>query len=205
MELEHNQINDPCFAITGLYQTESEFLTSGKTDNIKILIVEYPAIHEDILNEIENVFKNSGAQKMILVYGFTNSAAKKILNNSHYILVQAPITIEHLHAEIKHLIESSEMNTKTFDGISLKKPAPARSYSNNELIKLSSASTTIKCECPQHLSSMILKLIQFEVYSTQCENRNSKDADLHALLGKMTGHARAIMEKALTEVIKAEG
>ena len=205
LELEHNHINDSSITFTGLYKNESAFFTREQNEKIDILIVEYPTIHEDILDEIDNIFKKSGVKKMILVYGFTNSAAKKILHDSHYIMVQAPITVEHLHAEIKHLIENSEMKKISVFGINLTDNAPFRSYSNNELIRLSSASTTIKCECPQHLSSMILKLVQFEVYSTQCENRNKKDAELHALLGKMTGHARAIMEKALTEVIKAEG
>ena len=52
---------------------------------------------------------------------------------------------------------------------------------------------------------MILKMTQFEIYSMECESRNPKDAELHALLGNMTGHARAIMERALTQVVEAEG
>ena len=205
LQLEHYYMDDASFTFSGLYQNESEFVEDNNEEDIDILIAEYPAIQEDTLSEIDNTFKNSGAKKMILIYGFTNSAAKKILSNTNYILIQAPITVEHLHAEIKHLIENAEMQTVISDDLNINKPAPTRVYTNNELIRLSSASTTIKCECPQHLSSMILKLVQFEVYSAQCENRNMKDAELHALLGKMTGHARSIMEKALTEVVKADG
>ena len=47
-------------------------------------------------------------------------------------------------------------------------------------------------------------MIQFEVYSEECITRYKKDAELHALLGNLTGHARAIMEQALTKVIEAE-
>ena len=46
---------------------------------------------------------------------------------------------------------------------------------------------------------------QFEVYSAECENRNTKDAELHALLGNMTGHARSVMEQALAKIVEAEG
>ena len=204
LQLEHYHIDDSSFTFTGLYNNEAEFLNEAK-EGTDILIAEYPAIQEDNLSEIDNIYKQSGAQRMILIYGFTNSAAKKMLNKTSYILIQAPITVEHLHAEIKHLIENADMQNVLTDELNLNRPAPNRVYNNNELIRLSSASTTIKCECPQHLSSMILKLVQFEVYSSQCENRNLKDAELHALLGKMTGHARAIMEKALTEVVTAEG
>ncbi len=205
LQLEHYHFNDNSFSFSGLYKNETDFFEDVRVDEIDILIMEYPAIQEDTLEEIDYIFKKSGAQQMILIYGFTNSAAKKKLDKTDFVLIQAPITVEHLHAEIKHLIENAEMYTGRSDDMILNSSAPSRQYSNNELIRLSSASTTIKCECPQHLSSMILRLVQFEVYSTQCENRNMKDAKLHALLGKMTGHARSIMEKALSEVVKAEG
>lgn len=205
LQLEHNQINDTQFSFSGLYNSEQEFRDNHDKQAIDILIVEYPAIQEDRLAEIDTLYRDSGAKKMLLVYGFTNSAAKRLLNESRYNLVPAPITVEHLHAEIKHLIENSQIQSRSEVDISVDKPAPTRTYSNKQLIQLSSASSTIKCECPQHLSSLILKLVQFEVYSEQCENRGLKDAELHALLGKMTGHARAIMETALTEVVRAEG
>ncbi|MEQ8427344.1 MAG: MerR family transcriptional regulator [Gammaproteobacteria bacterium] len=205
LQLEHNQIEDSRLDFVGLYNSQDEYMAEHKGKPVDILIVEYPAIHEDKLAEIDELYRSSGAGKMLLVYGFTNSAAKRLLNNSHYNLVPAPITVEHLHAEIKHLIENTRIQPSAGQDISITRPAPTRLYSNKQLIKLSSASSTIKCECPQHLSSLILKLVQFEVYSEQCENRGLKDAELHAMLGKMTGHARAIMETALTEVVKAEG
>ncbi len=205
LQLEHNNIQDPQFSFAGLYYSEEEFNEKHDGEEIDILIVEYPAIQEDKLAEIEQLFKQSGARKILLVYGFTNSASKRLLIDSKINLVPAPITVDHLHAEIKHLIEDTQFQSKAEQDISIKQPAPGRTYSNKQLIQLSSASSTIKCECPQHLSSLILKLVQFEVYSEQCENRGLKDAELHAMLGKMTGHARAVMENALTEVVTAEG
>ncbi len=205
LQLEHNKIVDNRIDFEGLYQTQEEYLNNKPQHPVDILVVEYPAIQEDTLFAIDDLYRQSGAKKMLIVYGFTNSGAKKLLNESRYTLVPAPITVEHLHAEIKQLLETSDKNGQAVTEVSVDKPAPTRIYSNNQLIKLSSASSTIKCECPQHLSSIILKLVQFEVYSEQCENRGLDDAKLHAYLGKMTGHARSVMEKALTEVVKAEG
>ncbi len=205
LQLEHNQIEDSRLNFVGLYNDEQEFKQKHDGEAVDILIVEYPAIHEDILSDIDDLYRSSGAGKMLLVYGFTNSAAKRLLQTSRYTLVPAPITVEHLHAEIKHLVEETTVQPAVQQDLSVEKPAPTRIYSNKQLIKMSSASSTIKCECPQHLSSLILKLVQFEVYSEQCENRGLKDAELHAMLGRMTGHARALMETALTDVVKAEG
>ncbi len=205
LQIEHAGLNDPGFCFSGLYQTEDDFLQNNQDSEIDILILELPAIQEDHLPRIKGLLEKSGAKRLILIYGFTNSAAKKRLNNTDYILIHAPITVDHLHAEIKHLIEEQKLQKENKSGLNLDSKAPARSYSNKHLIQLSSLSSVIKCECPQHLSSMILKMVQFEIYSAECESRDAKDAELHALLGNMTGHARSIMERALTQVVEAEG
>lgn len=205
LQLEHAGLNDPGFCFTGLYRSEDDFLQNNQDAELDILILELPAIQEDHLPRIKGLLEKSGAKRLILIYGFTNSAAKKLLDNTDYILIHAPITVDHLHAEIKRLIEEQKLQKEHKSGLNLDSKAPARTYSNRHLIQLSSMSSVIKCECPQHLSSMILKMTQFEVYSMECESRNPKDAELHALLGNMTGHARAIMERALTQVVEAEG
>lgn len=205
LQLEHAGLNDPAFCFTGLYRAEDEFFQHHQDTELDILILELPAIQEDHLPRIKDLLEKSGAKRLILIYGFTNSAAKKLLNSTDYILIHAPITVDHLHAEIKRLIEERKLRKEHKSGLDLDSKAPARAYSNKHLIQLSSMSSVIKCECPQHLSSMILKMIQFEIYSAECESRSPKDAELHALLGNMTGHARSIMERALTQVVEAEG
>jgi len=205
LQLSHHQSDNELFTIDGLYNTEEEFYKSNDDKPIDILVVEYPTVQEEQISEIDQLYKQSGAKNIILVYGFTNSAAKRLLSSSRYHLVPAPVTVEHLRTEINQLSEHPQTKTQITQLTSIESPAPRRHYTNKELIQLSSLSSTIKCECPQHLSTLILKLVQFEIYSEQCENRGLKDAELHAQLGKMTGHARAIMEEALTEVVKAEG
>ena len=205
LQLEHTQYNDPSFYFSGLYRNEAEFFEKNQDEHIDILIVELPAIQEDHIHQLQSLLERSGAKKLIIIYGFTNSSAKKKLNNTDYIFIHAPITVDHLHAEIKHLIEDEKLKKENISELNLSNKAPTRLFSNKHLIQLSSLSSTIKCECPQHLSSMILKMIQFEVYSTECENRDTKDAELHALLGNMTGHARSVMEQALAKIVEAEG
>lgn len=204
LQLEHFNMAQSDFRFTGLYRNETDFTADNKDDAIDVLIFECPAIQGDHIKHISDLFKNSGAKQLMLIYGFTNSAAKSLLRKTDFTYIQAPITIDHLKTEINNLIKENNISDDNHFGVELDNKAPLRTYSNNELIKLSSASTTIKCECPQHLSSMILKLIQFEVYSDECAIRFKKDADLHILLGNLTGHARSIMELALGKVIEAE-
>ncbi len=204
LQLEHFDMVESDFSFTGLYRNETDFAENNKDDDIDILIIEYPAIQGDHIKHIDALFKDSGAKQLMLIYGFTNSAAKVLLRKTDFTYIQAPITIDYLKTEINNLIKDNNISNDNHFGVELDNKAPLRTYSNNELIKLSSASATIKCECPQHLSSMILKLIQFEVYSDECASRFKKDADLHILLGNLTGHARSIMEQALAKVIEAE-
>lgn len=60
------------------------------------------------------------------------------------------------------------------------------------------------CECPNHLSEILLQLGSFEDYSAACENRNQADAAIHAALHRATGQARAIMEEALAQLLVHE-
>jgi MerR family transcriptional regulator, light-induced transcriptional regulator len=204
LQVEHSNINNSSFTFSGLYRNENEFLEKNNDDDIDILIIEYPAIQEDHIESINTLFEKSGSKHLILIYGFTNSAAKKLLNKTNFTYIQAPVTVDHLQTELIHLIKEENFDRDNVSDIELSSKAPLRTYTNNQLIQLSSASSTIECECPQHLSSMILKLIQFEIYSAECVNRYKKDSELHQLLGNMTGHARSIMEQALTKIVQAE-
>ncbi len=204
LQLEHFNMIDSSFCFTGLYRNETDFNERNKDNAIDVLILERPAIQGDQIQQISDLFKSSGAKRLMLIYGFTNSAAMKLLKKTDFTYIQAPITMDHLKTEISNLIQQENISNNDELGFDLESKAPLRTYTNNELIKLSSASATIKCECPQHLSSMILKLIQFEIYSMECASRFKKDADIHVLLGNLTGHARSIMEQALRKVIETE-
>ena len=204
IQIEHSQINNNQFSFTGIYHNENDFIENKNNDSIDILILEYPAIHEDHIERVNDLFKQSGAKQLILIYGFTNSAAKKILDKTSYKYIQAPITVDNLQREVMDLIKDKNINDNKGKEIKLEFKAPPRAYTNKQLIGLSSTSSVIKCECPQHLSSMVIKLAQFELYSSECINRFEKDAELHAMLGNMAGHARSILEQALSKVVEAE-
>ena len=61
------------------------------------------------------------------------------------------------------------------------------------------------CECPHHISDLLVRLGNFETYSAECESRSPVDAALHQYLTQVTGNARAMMEIALERVVEAEG
>ncbi len=70
---------------------------------------------------------------------------------------------------------------------------------------LAGLSSTIACECPQHLATLLLQLQQFEAYSASCAQQSADDATLHRRLQLVSGQARMLLEDALEAVVRAEG
>ncbi len=83
--------------------------------------------------------------------------------------------------------------------------APPRRFDNRMLAEISMASVTLNCECPRHITELLVRLSNFETYSAECESRSPADAVLHHYLKEVTGNARALLEEALAHVIAAEG
>ncbi len=204
IQIQHAQSDNNNSLFSHIYNSDNDFIENHKGDAIDVLVIEYPAIHEDHIDNIDKLFERSGAKHLILIYGFTNSAARKKLDKKPYTYIQAPNSIDNLQREIIGLSKDININNGIHHGIDLEQNAPDRQYSNKQLIQLTTASRVIKCECPQHLSTIVIKLVQFEHYIDECIDKYDVDKELHAELGNMAAHSRAILEQAITKVIKAE-
>ena len=82
-------------------------------------------------------------------------------------------------------------------------PAPRR-FDDRALTELAAASSTVHCECPRHLTEILLMINSFERYSEQCSSRNVDDALLHEQLGHAAATARMVLEEALLRLARAE-
>ena len=81
--------------------------------------------------------------------------------------------------------------------------APRR-FNAQQLANLARITSSIVCECPQHLAQLVTDLSAFEIYSANCVSRGDDDEALHRYLHKTTAAARAMIEAALERVAKAE-
>jgi MerR family transcriptional regulator, light-induced transcriptional regulator len=82
---------------------------------------------------------------------------------------------------------------------------PPRRHDDVALADWAALSSTVACECPQHVAQLLMQLSHFELYSAQCANRSPEDAQLHRYLQRVAGHARALFEHALEKVAVHEG
>lgn len=78
-------------------------------------------------------------------------------------------------------------------------------FSPEQLGRLQEVASSVDCECPNHLATLVTSLQSFESYSARCKNKDDKDAAIHAMLHRETQRARVIMEDALSRLLVHEG
>ncbi|KPK35349.1 MAG: hypothetical protein AMJ66_01370, partial [Betaproteobacteria bacterium SG8_40] len=82
---------------------------------------------------------------------------------------------------------------------------PPRLLTPQQLVRISTRSPVLACECPHHLVELINSMAAFETYSLECQHKNAEDAQIHAHLHSTAGRARAMLETALLRVAQFEG
>jgi len=189
--------------LVGLYRERRRFEEEVVSLKPDVVILEYPTVHEDTVTEVKRLARRSAARALV-VYGFATAAAARQLRSSRILPVRAPVDA----SELRRLclggrVEVSEAPEPAGD--LLGGPVPPRRYDDGELARIAMSSTTVKCECPHHLSDLVSGLAAFETYSAQCESRHPDDAALHAYLHATTARARAMIEDALARVVESEG
>lgn len=81
---------------------------------------------------------------------------------------------------------------------------PRRRFDAARLARLMEITSSVKCECPNHLAKIVEALVSFEDYSRACESQSRDDALVHAMLARETGRAREVMEAALVALLEFE-
>jgi|LauGreSuBDMM15SN_2_FD.fasta_scaffold04077_1 DNA-binding transcriptional MerR regulator len=154
------------------------------------------------------------AHSTAVVYGYSNTAARAEFIHSDTPLLQEPIDDESLsqwltELEITSTNEDKRHTNNKLDNRSVveltEKDVSAPKFTDDALTAFAGMSSTIACECPSHLAKLLMQISHFETYSSDCNNRNAADAQLHAYLHKVSGVARMLFETALEHVAIAEG
>lgn len=180
---------------------------------------------------VPGLLEGSGAKHAIVTYRFARRGVLQQYPAGKVRLLQGPISLSLLRAHV-HLAVLDDMlqppqakaaapvaqtPTASASTPALHLGAPgavstvtvpatpkAPLYSPEQLGVLLEVSSAVQCECPNHLSQIVSSLQAFEEYSKHCENRNEADRQVHALLYRYTAAARAVMEEALTALVKHE-
>lgn len=188
------------------------FAADLRQQEIDVLIVETPVLDTRFLMSVNDLMSDRGISKGILLYGFGRSADVQAARDQGLISLRGPADLDQIHAAV---IRSFTRDKAAATNASPPGPEPApdwdvdgpvapRRFNAQQLSNLASVTSSIDCECPQHLAQLVTDLSAFEIYSANCVSRGDEDEALHRYLHKMTAAARSMIETALERVAKAE-
>ena len=148
-------------------------------------------------NEIIHIQKRFPLLQWIVVYDLGSKRELNMLVEKGLKLLRGPLPEAILIDLIANLIPAHSQNYTNDHG---EQSSHEPVFTEEQLSKLANLPTSIKCECPSHMSHLIHSLNAFQRYSETCETTDPEDAELHAELGRETGKARSIMERMLVKV-----
>jgi DNA-binding transcriptional MerR regulator len=186
-------------------QTVDEAMAAKQLPEVDLLVIEVDGLFPNVIASIRELVRRTGAKRSLLTYYFSNSQTAKALVGTvnGLVTLRAPVDGAQLLRECVVLLESLKPEGNPH-GDHSHEEIPDRVFTSEQLAHLTTISSTVECECPQHLAELLQALGAFENYSRQCEDRNPQDALLHSFLYRTTAQARRSMENALKEVLYAE-
>ena len=195
---EHGHIN----RLWRLYADIAAAKQAPRQKPIDALLVRLSSLHTEAARDLLKLADRCGATTVVVAYSFSSQTALEILR----------IAGVRIYREMGRAVETGEIladiaraGAVTRDGHAGSWSRAKRRFNDAQLAAVAKASSTITCECPRHLSDLILQLSAFEDYSDNCAARNVDDAILHGYLGDIANSARQLFETALERLAEAEG
>ena len=191
--------------MAGAYTDLESFLEDDT--NCGTLVIELPFLDRRIARDLNAPELRRRAQRIVVIYAFSPSNIVSQLQRFGLQTLRAPVALEHIWQQCQ-LSQSQKMDWTPPDWdprVASNDPIPPKHFSSDQLVYLSGITTSLECECPHHMSSVIEQLAAFEDYSARCEVSTRKDAALHGYLHQMTARARWLMEIALEKLAEVEG
>ncbi len=193
-------------------QELQELVRNAKITRPQVLIANIELMPGSLPDGPQQLLRDTQAELLIAVYTFARREDLAALTASNMRPLRAPIRLEFLRAQmmsviVRDVLSKPPMSTPSPSLARSTTPAPVvhpMRFTPHQLGKLAEITSSVDCECPNHLSDLVTSLQAFERYSQACQSRNKADVELHNRLYLATAHARHIMENALEELIKQE-
>ena len=187
------------------------YLEALKACRPDVLVMALDALDSDPIECIERCRERAPEAALYAVHGFTPRQVLEQLGSRGVHLARAPLRVSLLRQlvlgardirDVRRLREAVE-----------KPPAPgalleahaAPRFGDAQLAELMEVRSSVACECPSQIAHLVQDLLAFERYSQRCAVEAPRDAELHGLLARGTGHARSLMEELLARVCEHDG
>jgi DNA-binding transcriptional MerR regulator len=167
----------------------------------QVLVVEVSELDDNALPLLAAAREAAGVAATVVLYRFCASATIRALRSAGCLVARVPADLGELALLCRSALAGQRLPMQEAPAPSV---APPR-FDEEALATIAAAGTRITCECPRHLTELLLMIGSFERYSAQCANRNPEDARLHAQLELAAGQARMVLEGALATLAIADG
>ena len=173
---------------------------------VDALLIHAPQLHEGWSASLDAAAPALAALPRAVLYGFAADAACEALATAGVSLLREPQPDAVLAQWLNGLASAALPPTAAADRPAPPAdPVPTRRWDDAALADFAGRSSTIACECPRHVTELLMQLSHFEAYSAECAHRNAGDAALHAYLRQVAAASRARFESALEQVALHEG
>lgn len=168
----------------------------------QLLLMEISELDEHVVPAICALRQILG-MAVVVLYRFGASATIRQLRAQGCLVARVPSDVAEIVLLCQAALAASPLAQAQLARQRPTAPVPRR-FDDRALVELAAASSTVHCECPRHLTEILLMINSFERYSEQCSSRNVADALLHEQLGHAAATARMVLEEALLRLARAE-
>jgi len=176
--------------------------------SVDVLVLEFPTLGVDTRSTVQSLMREVRVEAAVIVYGFASQTSVNTLRRGNVALMRAPIDPGELQRTCLGLMYDLALTRGAPPAVGqtlVDEEIPPYRLSPAAIAAVAASTPKVRCECPHHLSDLVLGLRAFEDYSSACESQNPADAALHHYLWSIAARARVMFEDALVRVAEAEG
>lgn len=168
---------------------------------LDVLLIEASELDDAAVAQVAAARDILHPSTVVVLYRFCGSATIRALRAEGCLVARVPAEIGELVLLCRSALAGQGLPATEADS---EQVAPRR-FDEQALAAITAAGNRLSCECPRHLSDILMMVGSFERYSAQCASRNQADARLHRELELASGRARMVLEAAMEKLALAEG
>lgn len=175
---------------------------AGKGASADALVIDVLSLTRELAAQVLEMRDRLHARMAAVSYAYGNAQATETLRMGGVRLYRAPMSAVEMRQLAGDLYAGGKGEAPV--GLESNGVRAPRRFDDETLERVMAQSSVVRCECPQHLGELIMRLDAFERYSDDCTSRSVDDAVLHRHLGNVANQARVMLEAALERVVAAE-
>jgi DNA-binding transcriptional MerR regulator len=160
-----------------------------------VTILDTASLQDLSIDALRRLKKASRSSLTFVIYSIGGHKTLAGLDREGIIALPAPVNAAHL-ARLCLLNVSGAATAAP----AIQSAAPRR-YDDAQLAMINQMPNPVDCECPNHLSDLLMRINAFEHYNHQCEDRNADDASLHVMMAEASVRCRELLEESLSRAI----